>query len=277
MITELNDAQLLTRIIGGDLIAIEAKYHLKCQVNLRNRYRSLIRMSNQEPANTSEKMNESRAFVELTSYIEKAVGSGILLFKLSEIHSMYVNRFEDLGIIKLVNKNGLKSRLLEHFPEAQEQYDGRNTVLIFEEGMRNMLKDALKKQDFSKDAAVLAMAATIIRKDIFSHQSFKFTGHFPPKCQEEKLPSSHKSLISMILNGPNLKDQDKRELQACLTIGLGIFYNTKKNGSSTAGKTRHASHLFQCTLASMFMRRPGARKSSNSYTRWVSASHITEL
>ena len=143
--------------------------------------------------------------------------------------------------------------------------------------MRNILKDALKKQDFAEDAAVLAKAAAIIRKDIFSHQSFKFTGHFPPKCQEEKLPSSHKSLISMILNGPNLKDQDKRELQACLTIGLGIFYNTKKNGSSTAGKTRHASHLFQCTLASMFMRRPGARKSSNSYTRWVSASHMTEL
>ena len=116
MITELNDAQLLTRIIGGDLIAIEAKYHLKCQVNLRNRYRSLIRMSNQEPANTSEKMNESRAFVELTSYIEKAVDCGILLFKLSEIHSMYVNRLEDLGIIKLVNKTRLKSHLLEHFP-----------------------------------------------------------------------------------------------------------------------------------------------------------------
>lgn len=49
-------------------------------------------------------MNECRAFVELTSYIEKAVDSGILLFKLSEIHSMYVNRLEDLGIIKLVNK-----------------------------------------------------------------------------------------------------------------------------------------------------------------------------
>ncbi len=93
MITELNDAQLLTRIVGGDLIAVEAKYHLKCQINLRNRYRSLIRMSNQETAaETREKMNESKAFVELTSYIEKSVDSGILLFKLSEIHSMYVNR-----------------------------------------------------------------------------------------------------------------------------------------------------------------------------------------
>jgi hypothetical protein len=28
MITELNDTQLMTRIVGGDLIAMEAKYHL---------------------------------------------------------------------------------------------------------------------------------------------------------------------------------------------------------------------------------------------------------
>jgi hypothetical protein len=97
MITELNDAQLLTRIVGGDLIDMEAKYYLKCQINLRNRYRSLIRMSNQETAaDTCEKMNESREFVEFTSYIEKAVGSGMLLFKLSEIHSVYVNCLETL-------------------------------------------------------------------------------------------------------------------------------------------------------------------------------------
>ena len=33
MVTELNDAQLLARIVGGDLIAMEVKYHLKCMVN----------------------------------------------------------------------------------------------------------------------------------------------------------------------------------------------------------------------------------------------------
>ena len=40
MITELNDAQLLKRIVGGDLMAMEAKYHLTCLTKLRNRYRS---------------------------------------------------------------------------------------------------------------------------------------------------------------------------------------------------------------------------------------------
>ena len=144
MITELQDTKLLARIVGGDLIAMEAKYHLKCLVNLRNCYRSHTRKLNQDPANANDKVTESRVFVELTSYIEKAVKSGMLLFKLSEIHSLYVNRLDDLGINKEVNKTRLKDHLLEHFPEAQEQYDGRSTVIIFKGGMQNMLKETTK-------------------------------------------------------------------------------------------------------------------------------------
>ena len=47
------------------------------------------------------------------------------LFKLSEMHSLYESRLEDLGNAKSVNKTRLKERLLEYFKEAQEQFDGR--------------------------------------------------------------------------------------------------------------------------------------------------------
>ena len=135
-------------------------------------------------------MNESRAFVELTSYIEKSVESGTLLFKLADLHCLYVNRLEEFGIKKLVNKTRLKSHLLARFSGAQEQCDGKSIVLVFNEGMRNLLKEALKNRDFTEDAVILAKAAAIVRKDIFSHQGFKFTGSFPAECQEESLPSS---------------------------------------------------------------------------------------
>ena len=102
-----------------------------------------------------------------------------------------------------------------------------------------MLKDALKTRDFSEDALILAKAATLVRKDILSHQGFKFTGCFPAQCQEDSISSSLKSLVSMILNVSNLKDQDKRDSQACLTIGQSIIYNTKGKTSRTAVKTRH--------------------------------------
>ncbi|KAJ8353418.1 hypothetical protein SKAU_G00209850 [Synaphobranchus kaupii] len=184
-------------------------------------------------------MNESRAFIELINYIEKSVDSGVLLFKLSEIHSLYVSRLGELGIKKLVNKTRLKDHLLEHLPEARAQCDGKNTLLIFKEGLKNMLKEALNKRNFDKDALILAKAAKIIRNDIINHSGFQFTGSFPEKCQENALPSSLKSLVSMVLNGSNIKHQEKCDSQACLTIGQCIVYHTKKRASSTAMKTRH--------------------------------------
>ena len=47
------------------------------------------------------------------------------------------------------------------------------------------------------------------------------------------------SLVSKILNGSNLKDQDKRDSRAFLTIGQSIIYNTKEKTSRIAVKTRH--------------------------------------
>ena len=125
MITELNDAQLLARIVGGDMIAMEVKYHLKCMVNLRNHYRSLVRKSDNDAwVHTTERVIESHVFVELTTYIEQIVESGETVFKLSEIHSLYTNHLKDLGIQKQVNKT---------------------IVLIFKEGMQNMLKEDISK------------------------------------------------------------------------------------------------------------------------------------
>ena len=38
----INDATLMPEISGVDLIAAEAKHHLKCLTDLRNRYRSQL-------------------------------------------------------------------------------------------------------------------------------------------------------------------------------------------------------------------------------------------
>ena len=108
--------------------------------------------------------------------------------------------------------------------------------------MQIMLKEALRKRDYSEDAIILAKAATIIRNDVFNHQCLQFTGSFPPGCQENSLPSSLKSLVSLILNGPNLKDQDKCESQACLTVSQVILFNMKKKCCDSTVKTRHTLH-----------------------------------
>ena len=103
-----------------------------------------------------------------------------------------------------------------------------------------MLKEALKKRDFTEDVQILAKAASIIRKDIFNHDAFKFEGSFPENCQETSLPSSLKTLISLIFNGVSLKKQDKHESQACLTVGQVIVYNIKKKSKESNTQTRHS-------------------------------------
>ena len=60
---------------------------------------------------------------------------------------------------------------MEYFKETREQSDGSNALLVFKEGMCNMIQDALKKRDFPEDAIILARAASIIRKDMKAFSS----------------------------------------------------------------------------------------------------------
>lgn len=244
MALELQDYELLGRMSGGDLIATEAKYHLDCITTFRNRYRSLVtKKTETSDGVNNEKMDESVAFVELTEYIEGCSESGSHLFKLTDLTSLYVQRLENLGINKTINKTRLKNALLEHFKGSlQEQTDGRHTVLVFREGISDLLKDALKRRDFSEDAEILAKAARIVRKDMFLNEGFNFRGCFPMNCQSKNLTSSLRSLVSMIINGLDIKDHSIPETQACLTICETIIFNSKKRACKTkTGQTRHSA------------------------------------
>jgi len=48
---------------------------------------------------------------------------------------------------------------------------------------------------------------------------FKFEGHFPMKCQNDSVPYNLKLLLSMILNGLNVKNEENTiHSQNCPTI-----------------------------------------------------------
>lgn len=51
-------------------------------------------------------------------------------FVLSELHNLDEKRLESFGIVKSVNRSRLKNKLLDKFPEAQEQSDGRNSIIV---------------------------------------------------------------------------------------------------------------------------------------------------
>ena len=131
-----------------------------------------------------------------------------------------------------------KEQVLAYFPRAQEQSDGKHKILVFDLGMQKMMKQAMAC-DYEGDALLLAKAAKIVRRDVVLHNSFKFDGKFESGCQKESVPSTLKTLVSMLLNGANLKDQDSIDSQASLTISQSILFNFKKCASSSS-KSRHS-------------------------------------
>ena len=89
MAKEKQDTNLLSKVLCGDLVANEAKYHLSCLVKYRNRYRSFMaqRDTSQSDSITKVKMVKARALVELATYMENVAEDGTFLFKLSKLHS----------------------------------------------------------------------------------------------------------------------------------------------------------------------------------------------
>ena len=129
------------------------------------------------------------------------------------------------------------------FREKGTEEGDLHQVLTFDNdaNIRQMITELQDTQilaQFSEDVLILTKAAEVIRNDIFNHEHFEFSGSFSLNCQENSLPSSLKTLISLIFNVSNMKNQERQESQACLSIGQLIIYNTKK--SSPCGmKMRH--------------------------------------
>jgi len=208
---ELQETELIVRMAeGGDLIAIDAKYHLQCLTELRNRYRSLERECDQESKSLSEeKETKVRVFAELCSYIENCVEDGVHYFKFSDLYQLY-EKWLNCNFMKEVNRGQLKEKLLIQFQQAQEQSVGygvwaRDTA------------DVEAGNDYENEAVILAKAAKIVRKKIIGHKIFHFDSKFPIGCQQTSVPSSLKLLISLLLNGTSLKDQNVTDSQASLT------------------------------------------------------------
>lgn len=241
MAIQMQDSQLIAKLAAGDMVAIEAKYHSKCMLAFKRKYTAHVRScSGTESFTNDDSAAEARTFAELISFMEGSAESGTLLFKLSSLHELYVSRLRSLHVDKTVNKTRLKNRIMEHYHgEIQEQSDGKNTVLVFNQGIEALLKHALKKRNCEEEMFALVDVAKCIRNDVFQTTGFRFTGEFTSECQSKSVPPSLMCLVSMLLNGPNIESQDSEESQACLTIAQLILFNMKKIKKSAAKENRH--------------------------------------
>lgn len=244
---ELEDTALLAKLAPGDLIALEAKYHHKCLAALYNRARS-ARSHAVEDSNANL---HGIAFAELVAYIEdfRSESSIAPVFKLADLAEMYKARLEQLGaaIDGRIHTSRLRLRLLSVFPDLTAHLRGRSMMLSFS----NDIGDALKKacdHDSDHDALHLARAAKVVRKEMFNHK-FSFNGSFTEESQQNFVPQCLLALVSMILEGPNIKGQlvNATNSVASNTISQLLMFNSVKHRRST--DSCNASHQYEVPLS----------------------------
>ena len=225
----LQDKPLLAKLSAGDMVAQDAEYHVKCLVALYNRARETRSCSTETDVDA---VNHGIAFAELVSYMEEARVDNLIapIFKLSDLANLYSNRLEQLGtkLSGRVHSTKLKNRILAHFPNMESHPQGRDVILIFKEDVGAALGKACE-HDADSDAVHLARAATIVRRDMFQ-MKMEFNGSFHTKCQEQSVPPSLLALVTMVLNGPNIKSQSSSSsvFQPALSLSQLLLFNSSK-------------------------------------------------
>ena len=131
--TALHDQILLAKLSGGDLVAIEAKYHAPCLTSLYNRARA------DDPRDKDDdhtRQLEGIALAELVIFIEDSRSEEDVgpIYKLADLADMYTSRLNQLlgaHVIGRVHTTRLKDRILAMVPDLQEYKQGRDILLAF--------------------------------------------------------------------------------------------------------------------------------------------------
>ena len=110
-------------------------------------------------------------------------------------------------------------------PDLNSYKQGRDVMLSFDDDVGHALRDACL-DDADDEAICLAKAADIIRRDMFGMHT-GFDGSFPRGCQEDAVPKSLVALVSMIMDGINIKKRETDDVkQATLSLAQLLQYNS---------------------------------------------------
>ena len=223
--TLIGDMQLLGRLSAGDM---EAKYHRNYLLKLYHYERACKNIADNET--NKDATISGIVFDELVMFLEEARYEENIapVFKLADLVKLYKSRLKQLQIEtdEKVHSTRLKERLLKYLPDLRARNKDRDVFLVFQNDIGAALAK-VDEQDDDDDAVQLAHAAKIVRKDLFEKSS-SFNESFRKGCQEDSVPELLLALVSMILDGPNIKDQISIT-QAALTIAQLLKFNAGRH------------------------------------------------
>ena len=235
----IGDRKLETKLADGDMHAIDAMYHKNCLTKLANRSRSHKRKKKREKENIHY---DSLVIAELVTYIEEVHQHPTIIptIKLKSLKKIYKNRLAELEQIDVkevkVHPGRLKTRLLKQLPGLRAEKKGKDILLMFSKDIGSTIQHAITG-DMDDDAVILAKAAKIVRKEMFSKE-YKFTGSFEENCERNAVSKSLLALTRMILEGPSITNQNncntKRD-QISVTLTELLHFNAVKKSYSKDG------------------------------------------
>ena len=180
---KLGEDRILALLAEGDLVAIEAKYHLKCYTMFNRCYNVICKQTT-----VSENL-EIKAENELLQFIKEEISGGSRVFALQDLTEMMTERLEQYGIQKIVNRTRLKETVLKSFPDLTEEKGIRDRVFIMcSKTARKIISDTSQTPD--EEAHTLLMAASILRKAVFSIMKLHLNlmAHFPVVVKRRLFP-----------------------------------------------------------------------------------------
>ena len=147
------------------------------------------------------------------------------ILKLADLVQLYQSKMEELEVRTdtRVHSIRFKHRLLAQFPDMQAHNKGRDVLMVFEEYVVAAL-DTACGLDCNSDVVYLVRAAQSVWHQMF-REAKPFNG-FPERCQEDSVPSLLLGRVSMILEGPRIKDQMADSTPAALAVAQILKFNS---------------------------------------------------
>ncbi len=281
MANALGDTRLLAKLIEGDMIATEAKYHSKCFLNLFNRHRNLMRQTEQ-PNKEYDFIEGMKMFLraifilrallppfcmltennviskykylfpgvaltEIAGMIEDVINSAEKspVFLLKDLVKMYKDKLLHLGATEDFTKNlhstRFKEAVLKRVEGLCEKKHGKNVLLTLEEDVGHAVFEASQSSSFD-EGIILCKAAKIIRKHLFSKEEV-FDGDLTKQRQISSVPKELIHLVSLILEGTSQYDKISGNTQKiAINLSQLLRFNAVKSKRKMGDShTRHST------------------------------------
>eukprot|EP00794_Sanderia_malayensis_P004251 gene4251-4816_t len=241
---DLGDTHILAKLSEGDMVAIEAKYHVKCLVRFYNNHRAHARKTRSNDNNENAIM-KGIALSEVVNLIQGKIliDKQTPVFYMKDLRQVYEDRLRFLGapedIIKNVNVTRLKNDLLREIPGMCEQKNGKYVILTVEEQFGKALIEC-SQSTLQDDGIILSKAARIVRRFLFASDE-SFDGDLSRIRQKSSVPLPLLNLVSLIIDGES-SFEDMSPFAESIAVNLAqlLRFNAVKTKRRSKGYVRHS-------------------------------------